>query len=1131
MTRAAFTGLRLEFLIGELKQYSASVADGTKNETVKDIVRRYFKRFPPDLDHSTEPTEAHLSAVDDALPDPEPEYPDPADMLQEHFKDAVEAFKKRQTDITFRTAQIERWFSYRHSKENSSTSASTLPTDETDPMFLLTCRLLGKSTKRPRKPIAYNLWGRENKGAVKHAYTIAASKGSGQHDIGAETKVKQDLYAKQPDTVKKQYEKMAERTHKGMLREWNLNLSRPASTDPESRQVCIDGIASFMQPVLDLVVEFTGMPVTFLMGGPEPAAKGRMNIIALHSGVTKGPVKMNFGEAEREGFHLKVVPVFSDFLRKCFTREDGKAAVLPVESVPLLSILDPKEVTYCAASGENFGPSPEPSPAPSDPPARGEPKKALKKPVKDARRGGNRDSAPKKKSRFDDESQSEEEAVGGGADDSDDEALGSAFNSSTHGASHEPSQESASEVDVPKKSSKKSSSRRQVAAQKRPTGRGGKGKGKKKQVDEESQTEEADAGAADSDDEALANLPGASRRDAPRASSQGSSSKAYSNSIPPPTSPTATNGSSTLSNARGVTSPPPAHPSPAWTAGSRPSPPASSPPPPRSAPAGREASVMASKPQEHEVDVDARARSSSPMPHTASKARHAVAVGAESSSAQASAASKPAASPTDDDAKLGRGDGGRSSKRKGDGALEAENTKRRKESGGGSGGHDGKRKADDTASAQSTKRHKPSPSESAPAPPSPPRATSSKRKQAGTTSRSASRSASLATPALSVSSAGAPPPPPAQATSSNRRGAGAASRPTKSASVSTPASSVSSASAPPTAQSMPKLPDDANAAIKLTLELAKAGDWGQGWEGMLAAWLRFEEAHGFNGTSRLGAAHRPASISEWIQRARSPGYRPQFDTKEFQTDFWKWWIALQPGWRRIKAGTTSRDITGDWGTLDKPGANGLASVVAALFFWGYGLGERRKASSSWTSAVDDVSFLQISWPCSNTIFSEAPPAAAISALLLLSLSSPLLAAAGLCVVAVVALAPARYCSFASLIALASHRPCSPSPMPAVVHAHHRLCSPSPSPVITHARPCPCPCPSSPALVIARTRHHLRSPSPVLAHPHHLSLPLLAIARARYPRRSSSPLLIIALALARHHRHLSSTLFITAFNVP
>jgi len=32
---------------------------------------------------------------------------------------------------------------------------------------------------------------------------------------------------------------------------------------------------------LDLVTEFTGMPATFMMGGPEPADKGRLNIIRL----------------------------------------------------------------------------------------------------------------------------------------------------------------------------------------------------------------------------------------------------------------------------------------------------------------------------------------------------------------------------------------------------------------------------------------------------------------------------------------------------------------------------------------------------------------------------------------------------------------------------------------------------------------------------------------------------------------------------------------------------------------------------------------------------------------------------------------------------------------------------------
>ena len=34
-----------------------------------------------------------------------------------------------------------------------------------------------------------------------------------------------------------------------------------------------------MQPVLDLVARHTGMVLSLLMGGPEPAAGGRLNII------------------------------------------------------------------------------------------------------------------------------------------------------------------------------------------------------------------------------------------------------------------------------------------------------------------------------------------------------------------------------------------------------------------------------------------------------------------------------------------------------------------------------------------------------------------------------------------------------------------------------------------------------------------------------------------------------------------------------------------------------------------------------------------------------------------------------------------------------------------------------------
>jgi len=42
---------------------------------------------------------------------------------------------------------------------------------------------------------------------------------------------------------------------------------------------CIQSLVRFIQPILDLVNEATGWPVTLMTGGPEPVHGGRLNII------------------------------------------------------------------------------------------------------------------------------------------------------------------------------------------------------------------------------------------------------------------------------------------------------------------------------------------------------------------------------------------------------------------------------------------------------------------------------------------------------------------------------------------------------------------------------------------------------------------------------------------------------------------------------------------------------------------------------------------------------------------------------------------------------------------------------------------------------------------------------------
>ena len=67
----AFKGLRKEFLDAQKDIYAAAVQGNHVADTVADIQRRYFKRFPITLSHTQEPTEEFLATVDDDAPEAE----------------------------------------------------------------------------------------------------------------------------------------------------------------------------------------------------------------------------------------------------------------------------------------------------------------------------------------------------------------------------------------------------------------------------------------------------------------------------------------------------------------------------------------------------------------------------------------------------------------------------------------------------------------------------------------------------------------------------------------------------------------------------------------------------------------------------------------------------------------------------------------------------------------------------------------------------------------------------------------------------------------------------------------------------------------------------------------------------
>jgi hypothetical protein len=118
-------------------------------------------------------------------------------------------------------------------------------------------------------------------------------------------------------------------------------------------------------------------------------------------------------------------------------------------------------------------------------------------------------------------------------------------------------------------------------------------------------------------------------------------------------------------------------------------------------------------------------------------------------------------------------------------------------------------------------------------------------------------------------------------------------------------------------------------------------------------WLKYEEGKDLSDDGKLRTTSCPVCIAAWIAWAHSAKWRPIIkDANEFEEQFWCWWTSVQPEWRKdLEQGE------GDWQVLQKPGANGIISVLAALFYWGIALGDRQESSLGWLRALGDVKWV------------------------------------------------------------------------------------------------------------------------------------------------------------------------------
>ncbi|KAF9472819.1 hypothetical protein BDN70DRAFT_763239, partial [Pholiota conissans] len=124
--------------------------------------------------------------------------------------------------------------------------------------------------------------------------------------------------------------------------------------------------------------------------------------------------------------------------------------------------------------------------------------------------------------------------------------------------------------------------------------------------------------------------------------------------------------------------------------------------------------------------------------------------------------------------------------------------------------------------------------------------------------------------------------------------------------------------------------------FKSAISMLSSADLGPEWQELLELWKNFEVKENYRHVAKLGNSHRPISIKDWIQRGRSPVWRPVIaKPANYGKEYMRWWTLLQPAWRLSSRGSIIfNEIDGDWESLRRPGVNGLLSVLASLFHWG-----------------------------------------------------------------------------------------------------------------------------------------------------------------------------------------------------
>ncbi|KAK0237082.1 hypothetical protein EDD85DRAFT_790771 [Armillaria nabsnona] len=267
-----------------------------------------------------EPTAEALMLVNDNASSniPEMPFPDAKKLMPQVFVAAMTAY------TSYNEKCIDRWLCYHHEK-------SLKPMVKADPYCHVLTKLAGVQASKPCHRTAYNLWCELYGKKVEEELVklIQEGKVMQKQKPGKRQTMRSNRYANLSEEEKCEWTRRSEEEHDVAMEEWKVGMDGTVSDDPREIQQCIDRLAGFVQPILEIIAKHTKGKVFMLWGGPEPADGSHLNLVSLCAGKTLGPGSQNFVNSKKALYNRLLVPMYGRFLRKCFCPEDCQAMALP----------------------------------------------------------------------------------------------------------------------------------------------------------------------------------------------------------------------------------------------------------------------------------------------------------------------------------------------------------------------------------------------------------------------------------------------------------------------------------------------------------------------------------------------------------------------------------------------------------------------------------------------------------------------------------------------------------------------------------------------------------------------------------------------------------------------------------